>query len=187
MADYISSALEANEKDAWATPQWLFAALDEEFLFIRDVAASVNNKKCHHFIDINQNALTMDDWLEGMRGYESLAHKAVWCNPPYSRGMVKAFMEKAYQQCRDNKITVVLLVPATVDAGWWPENATEIRLITKGRISFQHPVTKVEVNGNTKGSAIVIFEFARLGHPTTTKYIEREKLKQSGNLFMEAP
>ncbi len=180
MADYISSGLTEDEKNAWATPQWLFDALHNEFIFHLDVAASENNKKCYHFIDINQDALKMDNWVEAMSGYKTLAHRAVWCNPPYSRGMIKAFMEKAYQQCRVHKITVVLLVPATVDAGWWPANATEIRLITQGRISFQHPITKKPINGNTKGSAIVIFKHSDLDYPTVTRYIKRDKLRELG-------
>lgn len=186
MSDYISSDLTEDEKNAWQTPDWLFEALNNEFYFELDAAASKENRKCYSFIDIKQDALSMDDWSDGTAVWNTLAFKNVWCNPPYSRGMIKAFMEKAYQQCRDHKMTVVLLVPSTVDAGWWPVNATEIRLITQGRVSFQHPITKKPINGNTKGSAIIIFRYADLGQPTVTRYVKREALKEMGLAVLEA-
>lgn len=180
MSDYISSNLNFEEKNAWVTPQWLFDALNSEFHFHLDIASDSLNKKCHFYIDKEKNALSIDNWAEAIDSYQSLANMAVWCNPPYSRGMIKAFMEKAYQQCVDHKITVVLLVPATIDAGWWPTNATEIRLITHGRISFEHPLTKKPINGNTKGSAIVIFRHQDLNYPTVTRYVKRETLRNVG-------
>ncbi|MFT6926144.1 MAG: phage N-6-adenine-methyltransferase [Psychromonas sp.] len=186
MADYISSELTNDDKNSWSTPEWLFAAVNNEFDFKVDIAANNKNTKCNSYIDIEQNALIMNNWADATPLLETLAFKAVWINPPYSRGMIKLFMDKAYQQCRQNKITVVLVVPSTADARWWPENATEIRFITQGRISFQHPITKKVINGNTKGSALIIFKYADLDKPTVTRYIKREALKEMGQNIIAA-
>ena len=180
MSDFISSDLSANEKNAWSTPQWLFDALHKEFAFCVDVAASADNKKCDAFIDKSQNALTMDNWGKSSHWLPALKNKAAWCNPPYARGQIKLFIKKAHQQCVDHKLTVVLLVPQTMDAGWWPDNATEIRVITHGRVSFEHPVSKKPINGNTKGSVVIIFKHADLDYPTITRYIKRDKLRALG-------
>jgi len=180
MGDYISSELTNDDKNSWSTPDWLFAAVNNEFDFKLDIAANNKNTKCNSYINVEQNALIMDNWADATPLLDTLAFKSVWINPPYSRGMIQLFMDKAYQQCRQNKITVVLVVPSTTDAGWWPEKATEIRFITQGRVSFQHPITKKAINGNTKGSALIVFKHSDLDNPTITRYIKREKLKEVG-------
>ncbi|WP_153448753.1 phage N-6-adenine-methyltransferase [Vibrio algicola] len=176
MADVISSDLSANDKDSWSTPQWLFDVLNEEFFFDVDIAASDDNAKCGTYYTALDDALNMVDW--GVHpNLGKMAYQYVWINPPYSRGMVKAFLNKAYEQCVTHKINSVLLIPATPDASWWPTNASEVRFITGGRISFQHPITKKAVNGNTKGSALVIYRHQDLGMPMVTRYVSRDSLK----------
>jgi phage N-6-adenine-methyltransferase len=185
MADYISSELSSNEKDSWSTPDWLFNALHHEFFFRLDVCATKENAKTSIYITEEQNALTMANWKNSeMYKFVTLANKFVWINPPYSRGMIKAFIDKAYEQLISHKICSVILVPATPDAGWWPKNATEIRFITGGRVSFINPVTKQPVNGNTKGSALIIFKHMDLGHGTVTRYVDRDRLRELGEEVM---
>jgi phage N-6-adenine-methyltransferase len=186
MGDYISSELTHDDKNSWSTPDWLFAAINNEFDFKLDAAANNINTKCNSYINIEKNALIMDNWADATPLFDTLAFKSVWINPPYSRGMIQLFMDKAYQQCRQNKITVVLIVPSTADAGWWPEKATEIRFITQGRISFQHPITKKIINGNTKGSALIVFKYSDLDSPTVTRYITRKKLKEVGQSILNS-
>ncbi|WP_105901410.1 phage N-6-adenine-methyltransferase [Vibrio gangliei] len=177
MADVISSDLSANDKDSWSTPQWLFDALDREFGFDVDVAAIEDNAKCSAWFDHSLNALDIDDWRYHPEHLTLTPFQCAWINPPYSRGMVKAFLEKAHEQCVKHKINSVLLIPATPDASWWPTNASEVRFITGGRISFQHPISKKPVNGNTKGSALVIYRHQDLGMPMVTRYVSRDSLK----------
>lgn len=184
MSDYIASELTADDKDSWSTPDWLFAALHQEFWFSIDAAASENNHKKAAYITEEMNALEMEHWADCWHGFLHLEHQYAWINPPYSRGMIKAFMEKAYEQCHKYKINSVLLVPATPDAGWWPKNATEIRFITSGRVSFIHPITKKSVNGNTKGSALIIFKYTDLGCGTMTRYVDRNKLREVGEMLL---
>ena len=173
MSDYISSNLTESEKDSWATPQWLFDALDQEFDFALDAAANSTNFKVPNFYTQEDDALSIDNWSKNLL---LIAKPAVWINPPYSRGMVKAFIDKAREQCTKHKLTIVLLVPATPDASWWPTDASEVRFITHGRISFEHPTENKTVNGNTKGSAIVIFRHVDIGSPMVTRYVSRAKL-----------
>ena len=56
-------------------------------------------------------------------------------NPPYGREIAK-WMRKAFEESR-NGATVVCLVPARTDAGWWHDYAMrgEIRFI-RGRLRF---------------------------------------------------
>lgn len=175
MSDFIASDLSPSEKDAWATPNWLFNAINVEFSFSFDACANELNTKCPLFIPEEMNALSIENWASvfGLSKPNSFA----WVNPPYSRGMIKSFIDKAYEQCVKNKIGSVLLVPATPDANWWPENATEIRFIVGGRISFVNPITHRSVNGNTKGSALVIFNPNHLHMPMVTRYVKRDSLR----------
>lgn len=179
MADVISSDLSASDKDSWSTPDWLYGVLFKEFRFRLDACASETNRKDGNFISEEMNALTMENWSDGSI-VTSLADDFVWINPPYSRGMVKAFINKAYEQCVKHKINSVLLIPATPDASWWPTNASEARFITNGRISFEHPITKKAVNGNTKGSALIIYRHQDLGTAMVTRYVSRDALKAIG-------
>jgi hypothetical protein len=73
-------------------------------------------------------------------------------NPPYGRGEINKWMNKAYGESVKGA-TVVCLVPARTDTKWWHEQAMqgEITYI-KGRLKF----------GNSKNSApfpsaIVVF------------------------------
>lgn len=170
MSDVISSDLDANEKDCWATPQWLFDALDKEFNFGLDAAANKDNAKLPLFITEQGNSLKQE-WID----YTMLGRNSVWLNPPYSRGMIAKFMKKALEQSKKHKLIVVLLVPATADASWWPKQANEIRFITNGRISFINPQTGKPVNGNTKGSAIIVFNPFQSG--CVTRYVDRSNLQ----------
>ncbi|MDW6094016.1 phage N-6-adenine-methyltransferase [Vibrio rhizosphaerae] len=185
MADYISSDLTSGQKDSWATPDWLYAALKQEFWFKLDACASEYNHKHPCYITEEMNALTMEHWKDVFRGYLHLRNCWAWINPPYSRGMIKAFIDKAYEQCVTHQINSVLLVPATPDASWWPKNATEIRFITGGRVSFMNPVTKKLVNGNTKGSALIMFKNADLGTHQVTRYVDRDRLRDIGEAILK--
>jgi hypothetical protein len=51
-------------------------------------------------------------------------------------------------------------------------------------VSFINPVTKQPVNGNTKGSALIIFKHMDLGHGTVTRYVDRDRLRELGEEVM---
>ena len=56
-------------------------------------------------------------------------------NPPYGRGIGK-WMKKAYESAQSGA-TVVCLVPARTDTGWWHDYAMrgEVRFV-RGRLKF---------------------------------------------------
>ena len=124
--------------DEWRTPQAFFEALDAEFGFDVDVAATAENRWCetyfgpdHHHAD-RRDALVIP-WFNSV----------CWMNPPYSK--VRAFMEKAAAEAQCGQ-TVVCLVPSRTDTKWWhahvwdrdknqPRPGVEVRFV-KGRIVF---------------------------------------------------
>ena len=115
--------------DEYETPHDVFNSICEkyEIIPIVDVCATVENKKCSEFFDVNSDGLT-SDWL-----YD------VWCNPPHS--MTGKFVEKAYNEWQRNDITVIMLIPAnTCSSKYWHdyiEGNAEYHAV-KGRIRFLH-------------------------------------------------
>ncbi len=59
------------DRDDRPTPDWLFEALNKEFGFTLDAAASADNARCANYYDAPANGL--------IRPWEGV----VWCNPPY--------------------------------------------------------------------------------------------------------
>lgn len=127
--------------DEWETPQAFFDALDAEFSFDLDVAATIQNTKCKRWFGPDRtcrderNALTAC-WQLGQV-------KACWLNPPYSK--CRQFVAKAAEEARDGAI-VVCLVPSRTDTRWFhesiwngdlqcPRPGVEVRFI-KGRLKF---------------------------------------------------
>ena len=108
-------------KDEWETPWELYRELDEEFGFTLDVCASAENAKCGRFYTKEENGL-LYKW-EGV----------CWCNPPYGR-KIGSWVRKA----AESGTTVVMLLPARTDTGWFHDyilGKAEIRFI-RGRLRF---------------------------------------------------
>ncbi len=119
MAVHFSSAT-----DEWATPQWLFEALDREFGFTLDPCATAQNAKCERFFTRAE---------DGLR--QTWAAEVVFMNPPYGRE-IGAWIRKACESAQQGA-TVVCLVPARTDTEWWHRYVMrgEIRLL-RGRVKF---------------------------------------------------
>lgn len=132
-----------NTKADWETPWPLFRAIDREFRFTLDAAASDTNHKVDRYWTEEDDALKCQP-----------AHEVIWCNPPYGRGLFD--WVQAFGQWRtDGDCTVVALLPANTDTewfGWVWATATEIRFL-KGRVNFVGS-TK---GGNTGGSMLAIY------------------------------
>lgn len=143
MNDVTLKTMFSSGTDLWATPQWLFDELNNEFHFDLDVCANAENHKCAKYYTKEQNGL-IQPWIDN-----------VWCNPPYGREIGK-WITKAYISAYHNIGVIVMLLPARTDTKWFHEYIynqpnTEIRFI-KGRLKF----------GDSKNSApfpsmIVIF------------------------------
>lgn len=137
--------------DEWSTPQEFFDALDREFEFDIDAAASAENHKCRVWYGDKIDALALESWAS--------VPCSVFMNPPYSK--CYDFMDKAYEEAAKG-CTVVCLVPSRTDTRWWHHfvwdaatnayrQGVEVRFV-KGRLKF----------GNSKNSApfpsvVVIF------------------------------
>ncbi|NCP63187.1 MAG: phage N-6-adenine-methyltransferase [Paraglaciecola sp.] len=174
MTDLISSDLDDDMKNSWGTDPVIFNALNKEFNFGIDLAASKNNALLPVFFTKELDALKMD-WSTSFR---TLGTKNAFCNPPYGKGYIKRFFNKAIEQ-KSKGVTSVFLVPATLDAQWLPINEiSEIRIITGGRLSFYHPITGKKVNGNTKGSMFVIFSPSTM--PLSIRLVDRNELLELG-------
>lgn len=127
--------------DEFETPPWLFNALNDEFNFTTDVAASDANHKCEHYITKEQNSL-INSW----------SNYRAFCNPPYSRGMVKEYFFKCLIETRFKKNglpckVAVLLIPTYTERDWYHtyRNHFEKRDI-KSRIQFGGGATTARGN-----------------------------------------
>lgn len=123
----------------WETPVDFFGKLDSEFGFDLDVCATPENAKCARYYTKEDDGLEKE-WTG-----------VCWMNPPYGREIGK-WMKKAYASAQSGA-TVVCLVPARTDTGWWHDYAMrgEVRFV-RGRLKFNG------LNCNAPfPSAVVIF------------------------------
>ena len=90
-----------SQSDEWETPQWLFDALNAEFGFTLDGAATKENAKCKEF-NSKDNRI----------GY-GWATNRVFCNPPYSD--IGWFVDVAML----DEGLAVLLLPVRTDNDWF--------------------------------------------------------------------
>lgn len=117
----INKGMFTSNTDLWATPQDFFDELDKEFVFDLDVCALPENAKCERYFTPEEDGLKQE-W-----------NGTVWCNPPYGRQIGK-WVEKA---CK-SECTVVMLLPARTDTGWFHDyiyGKAEIRFV-RGRLKF---------------------------------------------------
>jgi phage N-6-adenine-methyltransferase len=136
----IGHALFARASDEWGTPDDLYAALDAEFSFTLDAAATHDNAKCPTYYTREDDAL-LQSWVR------TPSHRptrpAIFLNPPYSQ--LRLFMAKAREEVSLGCL-VVCLVPSRTDTRWWhdavwdvtthhPRPGVEVRFV-RGRLKF---------------------------------------------------
>lgn len=123
----INAALFSSSTDEWATPQWLFDKLNDEFHFTLDPCALPINAKCAKFYTPEDDGLKQD-W----------AGEIVFCNPPYGKAIAN-WVRKCSEESKKPNTTIVMLIPARTDTRYFHDyiyrNAKEIRFI-KGRLRF---------------------------------------------------
>jgi site-specific DNA-methyltransferase (adenine-specific) len=115
----------SSKSNEWATPHWLFDALNREFSFTLDPCSTHDNAKCAKHFTAAENGL-LQSWQD----------EVVFMNPPYG-SQIGQWMAKAHHSACSNGATVVCLVPARTDTAWWHRYAMkhEIRLL-RGRVKF---------------------------------------------------
>ena len=127
----------------WETPPDFFKALDEEFHFTLDAAASHENALCKFYCTregMFSKDISGDTYSTQSYGGDGLTlpwkgHR-VFCNPPYDSSIYR-WVEKAAN--REAEVAVLLL-PPSVDTRWfhkfiWPDKANEIQFL-QGRLKF---------------------------------------------------
>jgi phage N-6-adenine-methyltransferase len=155
------SFTDVNIKDLWQTPVEIFNALNKEFKFSWDVAASEKNHLCVNYLTEE------DDAINSLWGVTN------WCNPPYSN--ITPWVNKAISQ-HELGLTTVMLVPADTSVKWFKlayESCNEVRFIS-GRISFINADTQKPVNGNNKGSVIFIWRGNAPKNSHTVTLVDRD-------------
>lgn len=152
-----STVVFSRASDEWRTPADLFAALDAEFSFDLDAAATADNALCLYYRGPDhptphfRNGLVFD-WAP-----------STFLNPPYSQ--CKSFVAKAAEEAGKG-CTVVALLPARTDTRWWhahiwdhtthrPRPGVEIRFL-RGRLKFSD-----SENSAPFPSAVVVFRGQR--------------------------
>lgn len=115
----------SSKTNEWSTPQYTFDALNKEFNFTLDVAATKENTKCDRYFTEKEDGLA-----------QSWDNETIWCNPPYGRTLRK-WVEKA-SSIKNGK--VVMLIPARTDTSYfhdfiYKKPNVEIRFI-RGRLKF---------------------------------------------------
>lgn len=132
-----------NHKDDWKTPAYVYNPLNQEFNFDFD--------PCPYQHDTSQWDGLQVDW-----------GSSNFVNPPYSRMLKEAFVNKAVLESKKGK-KVVMLLPVSTSTKLFHDvikpNAKEIRFV-RGRIKFEG-VNTMGVFVNDKApmhdSMIVIF------------------------------
>lgn len=117
--------------DDWATPQWLYNQLDDEFKFTFDPCP----------LNSPFNGLETD-WIGN-----------IFVNPPYSK--LKSFLVKAHAELKKQADTIVFLVFANTDTGWFHDyvyGKAELRFL-RGRVKF----VGFSKNGAMRPSMLCIF------------------------------
>jgi site-specific DNA-methyltransferase (adenine-specific) len=138
-------------KDDWETPDELFQKYNAQYNFVLDAAADEMNSKCERWFGPGgkeENALTAD-WAPW------LAEGNIWLNPPYSRGLQTAFVQKALAAASLNKYhEVVCLLPARTDTALFHDIILPFGSIAflRGRVKF-----KGAKHGAPFPSMIVVF------------------------------
>ncbi|WP_165177397.1 DNA N-6-adenine-methyltransferase [Desulfovibrio sp. ZJ369] len=126
-----ATALFSSVSSEWATPQWLFDALNERFFFTLDPCCTADTAKCPKFYTRTDDGLA-----------HSWAGERVFMNPPYGRGDngIEPWVRKARREAAGGALVVGLL-PARVDTEWWQENVqghADVRFL-RGRVHFVPP------------------------------------------------
>ena len=120
--------------DEWGTPEWAFE-LSKKIEPIYGFDAACNMGNCL----IEEQGLFTDsltlDW-GSVVDYKT----AIWCNPPYSRGNINKFIDKALYEAKENGVRSVFLVRFDPTAKWFQKafksGYCDIYMIPK-RIKFK--------------------------------------------------
>lgn len=159
-AAVVREKKESADNDEWITPQELWDALNEEFQFTLDVAATAANAKCTRYIDKTIDALSQS-WAQGP-GDDG----AGWMNHPYT--LTDEFMGKAFQTAMSGERTMVCLPKVDTETHWWWKYARygQVRLL-RGRLTFSNASSPARF-----ANAVIIFpkDMAKPGYKPSVSH-----------------
>ena len=116
----------------WGTPQKIFDKYNDIYNFNLDAAANEYNHKCPAYFDPFTPC--------GKDGLKEKWSGTVWLNPPYGRGVIDKWVEKAFN-AGGRSCIVVALLPARTDTRWFHDyiyNQPSVKLsLLKGRLKFE--------------------------------------------------
>lgn len=144
----------------WETPQHIYRPLSREFGFMFDAACTRENCRTVEGFYFPEFDALNESWPVG---------KWIWCNPPYRP--IRPWIEKVQEQAQTG-CQIALLIPAMGFGNkylseWLP---AEIRFYI-GRIKFLLEGTPQ--TGNTRDSALLIFDGARRVHEPRCKWVKQ--------------
>jgi len=144
-----------NSRDEWHTPpEWVALAAKVMGSIDLDPFSSVQANMdvgATHIFTAADDALAIDWKTDGV--------KTVWMNPPYSRGMSDAAVDKLIEQYDLGAFAqAVVLMNSSTDVKWFDRllNASKAVAFTRGRIAFVDSGGK-KSSGNTKGQVFFYF------------------------------
>jgi phage N-6-adenine-methyltransferase len=144
----------STDKNEWCTPPELFKRLDEEFDFDLDAAATNENTLCTYWFTKEMHTFDID-WSKHLLHVPNIS---IFLNPPYGRGVIEAFVRKAYIESTQGA-TVVCLLPFS-GARWFRDyclHADEIRILGRVKYIGHDNDGNLVKNSPTFDSCIVIF------------------------------
>src|SRR6185437_15226576 len=97
----------AKASDERTTPKEFFDTLNSVFHFTLDAAATKENTLCTAFWTMEDDGLKQS-WTE-----------STFCNPPYSRGEIIRWVEKARAEYFSDGNYSVLILPSDVSTKWF--------------------------------------------------------------------
>lgn len=121
------SVLTSSGNDEWETPHYLFNHYNKLYQFTLDPCCTKETAKCPVYYTKEDNGLN-----------KSWKNEKVFMNPPYSRGLMKQFIRKAYIESEENNALVLALIPSRTDTKYFHtyiSKAKEI-IFLKGRLKF---------------------------------------------------
>ena len=115
-----------SDRADWETPPDIFADLNREFgPFDLDVCATPETAKCERYFTPDDDGLARE-W-----------HGRCFMNPPYGRE-IRKWVGKARAEAEEGRATMVGLIPARTDTGWWHEHVLDVAdvFFLRGRLRF---------------------------------------------------
>lgn len=155
--------------DEYPTPQNVFDEYHRAFSFDYDACSSHENAKCRTYSTKEGTFLKKPYYFKAGKQYSHYEYTVsdcglkinwggfrVWCNPPYSKGLKDAFIEKAIQEIEDpnGADIIVMLLPVKTDT------KSHHRLVNHPMVSVRYLQGRISFNGAGSGrfaSMVAIF------------------------------